>query len=116
MVLSSLLVLVLVMVISQGLEMLSGAAGTRWFGGSRWGALGALIGSIAGLFFLPLGLLLGPLLGAFAFEIGFAKRPSTPAMVSGVGSAVGTLTGMVFKIVIGDLMVLWFFLDVWVIG
>ncbi|MEI6654247.1 MAG: DUF456 family protein [Verrucomicrobiota bacterium] len=112
----SFLVLGLLMAISQTFEMLSGAAGTRWFGGSRWGALGALIGSIAGLFFLPLGLLLGPLLGAFAFEIGFAKRPSTPAMVSGVGSVVGTLTGMVFKIVIGALMVLWFFLDVWVIG
>ncbi len=112
----SFLVLGLLMAISQTFEMLSGAAGTRWFGGSRWGALGALIGSVVGLFFLPFGLLVGPLAGAFVFEIAVAKRATTPAVVSGVGSVVGTLTGMLFKIVIGALMLLWFFLDVWVIG
>lgn len=112
----SFVVLGLLMAISQAFEMISGAVGTRWFGGSRWGALGALIGTVAGLFFLPFGLLLGPLVGAFVFEIGFAKRQTTPAMVSGVGSVVGTLTGMAFKIAIGAAMVLWFFLDVFVIG
>ena len=111
----SFVVLGLLMAISQIFEMVSGAVGTRWFGGSRWGALGALLGSIAGLFFLPFGLLVGPLLGAFLFEIGFANRQTAPAVVSGVGSVVGTLTGMVFKIGIGALMVLWFFLDVFLI-
>jgi uncharacterized protein YqgC (DUF456 family) len=112
----SFLVLGLLMVISQTFEMVSGAVGARWFGGSRWGALGALLGGVAGLLFLPFGLLLGPLVGAFVFELGFAKRHTRPAMVSGVGSVMGTLTGMLFNIVIGTLMVLWFFLDVFVIG
>lgn len=111
----SFVVLGLLLVVSQVIEWVSGAAGTRWFGGSRWGALGALLGSIAGLFFLPLGLLLGPLLGAFVFEMGIARSKTTPAMVSGVGSVVGTLTGLVFKIGIGALMVLWFLLAVFVI-
>jgi uncharacterized protein YqgC (DUF456 family) len=111
----SFLVLGLLMAISQTFEMLSGAAGARWFGGTRWGALGAFVGSLVGLFFLPFGLLVGPLAGAIVFEMGFAKQQTTPAVVSGVGSVVGTLTGMACKIVLGLLMVLWIFLDVFVI-
>lgn len=112
----SFVILALLMTISQTFEMLSGAAGTRWFGGTRWGAAGALIGSIVGLFFLPFGLLLGPLIGAFVCEIAFAKKQGHHAAVSGVGSVVGTLAGMGFKIVIGVLMIGWFFLDVFLIG
>lgn len=109
-------ILAVLMAISQAFEMISGAAGTRWFGGTRWGAVGALVGSIVGLFFLPFGLLLGPLVGAFGFEMAFAKKQTRPAAISGVGSVVGTLAGMGFKVVVGILMIVWFFLDVWVIG
>lgn len=112
----SFLILVVLMAISQAFEMISGAAGTKWFGGSRWGAFGALVGSIAGLFFLPLGLLAGPLIGAFVGEIAFAKKHPHPAAISGVGSVVGTLAGMAFKIVVGLLMIGWFLLDVFLIG
>ena len=112
----SFVILVVLMAISQTFEMLSGAAGTRWFGGTRWGAAGALVGTIVGLFFLPFGLLLGPLIGAFVCEIAFAKKETRPAVVSGVGSVVGTLAGMAFKIVVGVLMIGWFFLDVFLIG
>ena len=101
--------------VSQVLEILSGAAGTRWFGGSRWGALGALLGSLVGLFFMPFGLLLGPLLGAVGFELVVAGKPPKPAMASGVGSVVGTLSGLLLKFGIGVLMLLWFFLDVFFI-
>lgn len=104
------------MAISQTFEMLSGAAGSKWFGGTRWGAIGAVVGSIAGMFFLPFGLLLGPLIGAFVAEKVFAKKQSQEAAISGVGSVVGTLAGMGFKIVIGVAMIAWFFLDVFLIG
>ncbi len=112
----SFVILGLMMAASQALEMLSGAAGAKWFGGSRWGALGALAGGIAGMFFMPVGLLVGPLLGAVAGEIAFARRHPRVAMVSGVGSVVGTLAGMGIKLAIGVLMVLWFLLDVFLIG
>jgi uncharacterized protein YqgC (DUF456 family) len=112
----SFVVLGLLMAISQTLEMLSGAAGSKWFGGSKWGALGALLGGIVGMFFFPFGLLVGPLVGAFAFETAFAKKEPKPAAISGVGSVVGTIAGMGIKIVIGTIMVTWFFLDVFVIG
>ncbi|TAG11727.1 MAG: DUF456 family protein, partial [Verrucomicrobia bacterium] len=35
------------MAISQAFEMMSGAVGSKWFGGTRWGVIGALLGSIA---------------------------------------------------------------------
>ena len=111
----SFVILVILMTVSQTFEMISGAAGTKWFGGTRWGAAGALIGTIAGLFFLPFGLLLGPLVGAFVAEVAFAKKETRPAAISGVGSVVGTLAGMGFKIVVGILMIGWFLLDVFVI-
>jgi uncharacterized protein YqgC (DUF456 family) len=112
----SFVVLVLLMAVSQGFEMVSGAAGSKWFGGTRWGAAGAIIGSIVGLFFMPFGLLLGPLIGAFALELLFARKQTHHAAISGVGSVVGTLAGMGFKIVVGLLMIAWFFFDVFLIG
>ena len=112
----SFLILGLLMAASQTLELLSGAAGAKWFGGSRWGALGALIGGLVGMFFIPFGLLVGPLVGAVAGEIAFARRHPRPAVVSGVGSVVGTLAGMAIKLAIGALMIVWFFLDVFLVG
>ena len=85
-------------------------------GGTRWGAVGAIIGSLVGMFFLPFGLLVGPLTGAFIAEIAFAKKATKPAAISGVGSVVGTMAGMGFKIVIGLAMVAWFVADVFLIG
>lgn len=108
----SFLILGGLMAASQTLEMVSGAAGSRWFGGSKWGALGALAGALGGLLFLPIGLLAGPLLGAFVFETAFAKKEPKTAAVSGLGSVVGTVAGLGVKIVAGVLMVGWFVLDV----
>jgi uncharacterized protein len=107
-------ILVLLMAISQIFEIVSGSLGTQWFGGTKWGALGAFVGGLVGLFFLPFGLLLGPLIGAFGFEKAFAKKETRESAVSGVGSMVGTLVGIVVKVIVGVLMIVWFFLDVFV--
>lgn len=105
-------ILIFLMAVSQAFEIMSGSLGAKWFGGSRWGAVGALVGGVAGLFFLPVGLLVGPLAGAFGFEMLFAKKEAKESAVSGVGSVVGTLAGMGFKIFIGVLMIACFLLDV----
>ena len=109
-------ILILLMAVSQVFEIMSGSLGAKWFGGSKWGAVGALVGGIVGLFFFPIGLLAGPLVGAFGFEMLFAKKKSRESAVSGVGSVVGTVAGMGFKIAVGVLMIAWFFLDVFVVG
>lgn len=105
-------VLVAVMAISQAVEIFSGSLGSKWFGGSRAGGVGAILGSIVGLFFFPFGLLVGPLVGAFAFEMIFGKKQARDSVVSGVGSMVGTLAGMGFKLGAGVVMIAWFLGDV----
>ncbi len=105
-------ILIVLMTVSQVFEIMSGSLGAKWFGGSRWGAVGALIGGIVGLFFLPFGLLVGPLAGAFGFEMLFAKKKTKESAVSGVGSVVGTLAGMGFKIAVGVMMIACFLADV----
>ena len=93
------------LIVAQVLEFLSGAVGTRWFGGTKWGAFGAFVGGIVGIFFMPFGLLLGPLIGAFGCEWIFTDKTVKPATASGVGSVIGTVAGMVLKIVVALLMV-----------
>ncbi|NNC90809.1 MAG: DUF456 domain-containing protein [Akkermansiaceae bacterium] len=112
----TLVVLGLLLVGSQVVEYLSGAVGTRWFGGSKWGAAGAVAGGLVGIFFAPFGLLLGPLIGAFLLEWIFAKKKMKPATVSGVGSVIGTVGGLIVKVVIAGVMVVYFFVDVFLIG
>ena len=112
----SFVVLGLLVALAQVLELLSGAAGAKWFGGSRWGVLGALVGALVGMFFLPFGLLLGPLLGALVAELGLARKETRPAVIAGVGSVVGTVAGIGIKMFLGALMILWFLLDVFLIG
>lgn len=109
-------VLALLLIASLVFEFVSGAAGSRWFGGTKWGAAGAMVGGIVGMFFMPFGLLLGPLIGAYAFEASFAKQEAKPAMVSGVGSAVGTLASLVVKVIVGVAMVVWLVVDILFIG
>jgi uncharacterized protein YqgC (DUF456 family) len=112
----SLGLLALMAIISQVLETMSGAAGAKRFGSTRWGVIGALLGGVLGMFFMPIGLLAGPLLGAIFCELVFAREQMSAAWRSGVGSLVGTVAGMGIKLVFGIAMILWFFLDVFFIG
>jgi len=112
----SFVILTVLMTLSQILEFAAGAAGTKWFGGTKWGAWGALLGGLVGMFFFPIGLFAGPLAGAFAFEKLFAKQELKPAAYSGVGSVVGTVAGMGMKLAIGIVMIAWFFIDCFWVG
>lgn len=107
----SFVVLVILLLIAQWFEWASGAVGVRWFGGSKWGAWGALLGAMVGMFFFPFGLILGPFIGAFVLEKWGSKKNCRPALVSGVGSAVGATAGLLVKLLIGLLMVIWLLVD-----
>ncbi len=97
---------------AYGLDFASGAMGTHWFGGSRWGIAGVLIGGIVGLFFGLPGLIIGPLAGGFLFEMLLAKKEFKPAVRSTWGTVVGTGMGLVLRLLLSIAMIVCFLLDV----
>ena len=94
---AQLLVLLLIVIIAQVLDYFIPVVGSKYSGGSKWGSWGAFVGSIIGLFFLPLGLILGPFLGAIAGEM-LGRRSFGKAVRSGVGALIGFLLGTVLKL------------------
>ena len=71
--------------------------GTKKWGGSRAGAIGAVIGLLAGLFFPPVGIIVGPFAGAVLGEL-IAGRDTDTALRSGFGSFEGFLLGTGMKL------------------
>lgn len=81
------------------LDALAAAVGAQRYGSSRAGLWGSIVGSILGLFFPPFGFLVGALVGAVVAEL-FVGRPFAEALKAGFGAFVGTLGGIVAKVVI----------------
>ena len=67
------------------------ALGARAFRCSRQGIAGCMLGTVVGLFFLPLGVMVGPFLGALVGELIGGKR-----LGSGLLGATGAFLGFVF--------------------
>jgi uncharacterized protein len=98
----------LLMALAYVVDFFSGVMGSKWFGGSRWGMAGVILGGIVGLFFGPLGLIAGPLLGGFIFEMIFASKKLKHAAKSTVGTATGMAVGLVARLIISGMMIGWF--------
>ena len=65
---------------------------------SGWGVFGCAVGTIVGLFFLPIGLIAGPFLGTVAGEL-IAGRRIGHALKGGVGTLVGYVATLAMKLV-----------------
>lgn len=73
------------------------ALGTKKFGGSKKGIIGATLGVLIGLIFMgPFGLIIGPFTGAFLGEL-INKTPHNQALKAAVGSFIGFLGGVFLK-------------------
>lgn len=81
--------------------------GTRKFGGSKYGARGATVGLVIGLFLGPVGIIIGPLIGAFVGEMIF-RDDINYAMKAGFGSLLGFLAGIGLKLVASFIMTFYF--------
>ena len=69
--------------------------GTKKFGGSKKGMIGATLGVLVGLVFLgPLGVLVGPFVGAYLGELLGNPKDSKKALKAAFGSLIGFLTGV----------------------
>jgi uncharacterized protein YqgC (DUF456 family) len=100
----TLAILVLLTLATYALDFLGGYFGAKYFGATRWGMFGAVIGALIGLFFGIVGLFIGPVIGAIAGEFIAGKR-MIDAGRAGWGSLLGNLGGMIGKLVIGLVMI-----------
>ena len=66
---STLIGLCVLMLCSLVLDLLSGSVGAKYFGATRWGAIGGIVGAARGLFFGLAGIFLGPLAGVLLGEL-----------------------------------------------
>ena len=80
-----------------GLDYVVPAYGAKKFNCSRWGVVGCVLGTLAGMFFLPFGIVLGPFLGACLGEL-VAGRTFGLALKGGFGAFLGFLSGVFLKI------------------
>jgi uncharacterized protein YqgC (DUF456 family) len=96
------------MLIAYAVDFLSGAVGSKWAGGSRWGVAGVVIGGIVGLFFGFIGITVGPLVGGFIFELIFAGKTLAHAAKSTLGTATGMGVGLLTRLIISGVMIAWF--------
>lgn len=101
--------LALLTVVSYVIDFVSGTVGAKWFGATRWGAIGGLIGAVVGLFFGIIGVFVGPLVGVLIGEL-LGGKGLLPAGKSTWGTVLGTTAGIILRFAIAVLMVGWFLL------
>lgn len=101
-------VLVLLTVAGLLADNVTTMLGAKKFGSSKAAVWAAVLGLFIGAFFFPLGIVVGPFVAALLAEIIIARKNSYDAAQSGIGAVLGCLAGMMAKIIIATLMVLFY--------
>jgi uncharacterized protein len=107
----TIIALVLFTLLSYLFDFLGSYFGARYFGATKWGAFGAIIGALVGLFFGIIGLFVGPVIGSAAGEFIAGKR-MIDAGRAGWGSLLGNLGAMLGKLIIAVAMIAIFLVTV----
>jgi uncharacterized protein YqgC (DUF456 family) len=85
--------------------------GTKKFGGSKAGIMGATIGLVLGIFFFPpVGIILGPLAGAIIAE-SIKGKEFKKSFIAGLGSLFGFLIGIGIKLTASFVMTYYFVIE-----
>lgn len=93
----TLVVLGVLTVVSIIIDVISTVIGAQKVGASRLALAGSAIGTVAGLFFMPIGLFAGPFLGALAGEYLHGRKLGQATKV-GFGTWLGIVLGIAFKL------------------
>jgi hypothetical protein len=107
----TIVVLALLTLLSYVFDFLGSYFGAKYFGATKWGAVGAIVGALIGLFFGIIGLFVGPVIGAISGEFIAGKR-MIDAGRAGWGSLLGNLGAMIGKLVIALAMITIFLIAV----
>lgn len=109
----TLTVLGLLTVLSVLVDFLSTALGAQRVGASRKAIIGSIIGTFAGLLFLPIGIFVGPFAGALIGEMLHGRELGQATKV-GLATWLGLVIGMVLKVglafaMLALFLVMWFY-------
>ncbi|WDS36691.1 DUF456 domain-containing protein [Pseudoxanthomonas sp.] len=104
----TLTVLAILTVLSVVVDFLSTAMGAQRVGASRKAIIGSVIGTFAGLLFLPIGIFVGPFAGALIGEMLHGRELHQAAKV-GLATWIGLIAGMVLKVGLAFAMLALFF-------
>ncbi len=100
----TLVVLGVLTVISLIIDVVSTVIGAKKVGASRMALIGSVIGTVVGLFFMPIGLFVGPFLGALGGEYLHGRKLGQATKV-GFGTWLGIVLGVAFKLGLAMTMV-----------
>ena len=109
----TLVVLGFLTLLSVAVDFLATVLGAKRVGASRKALIGAMLGTLVGIFFGPVGLFAGPFVGALLGELGDGRQVGQAARV-GLGTWLGILLGTVLKLALAFTMLglfafAWFF-------
>lgn len=101
-------------ILSAILNYVIPARTNRKYGGTRWGSIGSVIGTFAGMFFIPIpfGFLIGMFLGVFIAELLHDANDKKKAWNSTKGAMIGFLYGTGFNFIVGLAMFLVVIIDI----
>ncbi len=89
------------------------ALGSKYFGGSKKGMIGATLGLVAGIFMpIPFGIIIGAFAGAFIGEI-INKSDSRTATKAAFGSFIGLLASTFMEFMVAGIFFILFCIRLW---
>jgi uncharacterized protein YqgC (DUF456 family) len=105
-------VLLGVTVLVTVLDTLAPMLGAKRYGASKWGVWGSVLGLLAGMiWFPPFGMIFGTFLGALAGEF-LRTRHTRRSLRAAWGVFVGTMVGIVLKLVVSGVIAWFVFVEV----
>lgn len=107
-------IFVILTAVSTVLNYVIPAKTNRKYGGTRWGSIGSIIGTLAGIFFIPVpfGFLIGMFLGVFIGELLHDSTDKKKAWNSTKGAFIGFIYGAGFNFMVALAMLLVVIIDI----
>ena len=101
-------IFVLLTIVSTVINYVIPAKTNKKYGGTRYGSIGSFVGTLLGLFFIPIpfGFLIGMLLGVFVGELLHDVKKTKKALNSMKGAFIGFIYGTGFNLMVGLAMFL----------